>query len=58
MTRTPTRPTVDGELLLVVVCCLMALLAAYNYRIEAYGGTVAAAAGAGIALAFLVLLSD
>ncbi|EFW90987.1 hypothetical protein ZOD2009_17613 [Haladaptatus paucihalophilus DX253] len=48
----------DRENLLVAACCLMAAVAAYDYHVGAYGGTVVATVGAGIALTFLVLLSE
>ncbi|GKZ15509.1 hypothetical protein [Haladaptatus sp. T7] len=48
----------DRENLLVAACCFMAAVAAYDYHVGAYGGTVVATVGAGIALTFLVLLSE
>ena len=58
MMRTLPAWLVDGENLLVALCCLMAVVAVYNYRIGEVGGSVVATVGAGIALSFLVLLSD
>jgi hypothetical protein len=58
MTRTVSSWMPKRENLLVGVCCLMAVIAAYNYHVGAFGGTVVATVGAGIALTFLVLLSD
>ncbi len=58
MAQTISSWVPERDNLLVVTCCLLAIIAAFNYLVGAYGGTIVATVGAGIALLFLVLLSD
>ncbi len=58
MAQTITSWIPERDNLLVAVCCLLAIIAVYDYLVGTYGGTIVATVGAGIALLFLVLLSD